>query len=227
MSALFYWSSTKSVDIKPNEWGDFFAGVFAPLAFLWLVLGYMQQGEELRLSTQALRLQAEELKNSVEQQRELVEVTRMQLQGERDALEYERLRREAEVKPGLILSPSGGTFRGDGKSTYAFTLANVGNAATALLLDLVLEGVMPKRLLENTVLERGGERRLEFTTPQPLQGHGSRLLLSFKDVVGKQYNTNYSIGRVSDNPHAQLTFTAVEPSLDGDLPPVGSHGVGL
>ena len=24
---------------KLNEWGDFFAGFFAPLAFLWLVLG--------------------------------------------------------------------------------------------------------------------------------------------------------------------------------------------
>ena len=24
--------------LKPNEWGDFFAGFFAPLAFLWLIL---------------------------------------------------------------------------------------------------------------------------------------------------------------------------------------------
>lgn len=76
MVVLFYWSSTQASQLKPNEWGDFFAGMFAPLAFLWLVLGYLQQGEELRLSSDALKLQAEELKNSVEQQRELVEVTR-------------------------------------------------------------------------------------------------------------------------------------------------------
>ena len=65
--------------MKPDEWGNFFAGFFAPLAFLWLVLGYMQQGQELQLSTQALLLQAEELKNSVQQQRDLVEVTRLQV----------------------------------------------------------------------------------------------------------------------------------------------------
>ena len=55
-----------------NEWGDFFAGVFAPLAFMWLVVGYFQQGEELRQNTlalqqqeQALQYQVEELKQSV------------------------------------------------------------------------------------------------------------------------------------------------------------------
>lgn len=30
-----------------NEFGDFLAGVFAPVAFFWLILGYMQQGKQL------------------------------------------------------------------------------------------------------------------------------------------------------------------------------------
>jgi len=38
---------------KISEWGDFFAGFAAPLAFLWLVLGYKQQGEQLMLTTNA------------------------------------------------------------------------------------------------------------------------------------------------------------------------------
>ncbi len=54
--------------LKPNELGDFFAGFFSPLAFLWLVFGYYQQGEELKQNTLALNLQADELRNSVEQQ---------------------------------------------------------------------------------------------------------------------------------------------------------------
>lgn len=61
---------------KANEWGDYFAGMCSPLAFLWLVLGYMQQGEELKHSTEALRLQAQELKQSTLQQAELVAVER-------------------------------------------------------------------------------------------------------------------------------------------------------
>lgn len=59
-----------------NNIGDFLAGAFGPLAILWLVLGFFQQGIELRQNTEALRLQAHELKQSVEQQRQLVESSR-------------------------------------------------------------------------------------------------------------------------------------------------------
>ncbi|KTB90228.1 hypothetical protein AO073_27160 [Pseudomonas syringae ICMP 11293] len=50
--------------LKLNELGDFLAGTFGPVAFLWLVLGFIQQGRELRL-------QSEELMNSVQQQTEM------------------------------------------------------------------------------------------------------------------------------------------------------------
>ncbi|OEY95338.1 hypothetical protein BJD20_14705 [Acinetobacter proteolyticus] len=72
--------------LKLNEKGDLLAGIFSPLAFLWLVYGYLQQGQELKLNTQALTMQAnelaisnsslqtqcEELAESVRQQTELV-----------------------------------------------------------------------------------------------------------------------------------------------------------
>jgi len=66
-------------EMKPNEWGDFLAGTFAPLAFMWLVFGYKQQGEELKQNTIALRLQADELKNNVEQQKILVAAAKDEL----------------------------------------------------------------------------------------------------------------------------------------------------
>jgi hypothetical protein len=62
-----------------NELGDFLAGSFSPLAFLFLYLGYKQQGTELKQNTNALKLQAEELKNSVEQQTELVKTAKEEL----------------------------------------------------------------------------------------------------------------------------------------------------
>lgn len=40
--------------LNSNELGDFLAGVFAPLAFLFLYLGYLQQGEALRKSNDHL-----------------------------------------------------------------------------------------------------------------------------------------------------------------------------
>lgn len=57
-----------------NEIGDFLAGVFAPIAFLFLYLGYRQQGEEMKQNTAALKLQAQELKYSVDEQRRLIQL---------------------------------------------------------------------------------------------------------------------------------------------------------
>jgi hypothetical protein len=59
--------------MEPNEWGDYVAGGCALIAAAWLVIGYFQQNEELRLTEQALRMQAEELRNQVEETRHLVQ----------------------------------------------------------------------------------------------------------------------------------------------------------
>ncbi|MCE5364447.1 hypothetical protein [Pseudomonas anguilliseptica] len=74
-SVVFWLNFDTALQLGLNEWGDFLAGSFAPMAFFWLVIGYFQQSKELRLSTEALRMQAEELRNSVEQQKELVKAT--------------------------------------------------------------------------------------------------------------------------------------------------------
>ena len=66
---LFFWLNDKNIsyikDIPLNNIGDYLAGVAAPIAFLWLVLGYKQQGKELSINNDMLRLQHEELLNSV------------------------------------------------------------------------------------------------------------------------------------------------------------------
>lgn len=87
---------TTFLGLRPNEVGDFLAGVFGPLAFLWLVFGYYQQGEELKHSVKALKLQAEELRNSVEQQREMVRTTS-------DTLRYQVEKDEQTSTPDIHL----------------------------------------------------------------------------------------------------------------------------
>jgi len=81
--AVFGWS--KFSEMAPNEWGDFLAGTFGPIAFLWLVLGYLQQGQELRQNGEALKMQAEELAKSVEQHKELVKASQDQVAVNREA----------------------------------------------------------------------------------------------------------------------------------------------
>ncbi len=56
--------------------GDVLAGIFGPLTILWLVLGFLEQGIELRQNSEAIRLQSDELKNSVEQQKQMVDFAR-------------------------------------------------------------------------------------------------------------------------------------------------------
>jgi len=82
-----------------NAVGDFFAGVFGPLAILWLVLGFFQQGIELRQGTAALNLQARELKSAVEQQTAMVHVSQEQLEAAKAASSYERNLSEKSCEP--------------------------------------------------------------------------------------------------------------------------------
>ncbi|WP_228145910.1 hypothetical protein [Acinetobacter terrae] len=90
-----------------NEFGDFIAGAFAPLAFFWLVRGFYQQGKgleqnsealklqatELEKTTKALELQVQEMKASVKQQSRLAKVYEEELQ-----------QKHFQVKPNLEYS---------------------------------------------------------------------------------------------------------------------------
>ncbi len=49
-----------------NELGDFLAGVFTPLAFGWLVYGYLLQSTELRLQREELTLTRKQLGKQTE-----------------------------------------------------------------------------------------------------------------------------------------------------------------
>lgn len=54
-----------SVKLELGELGTLFAGWFSPLAFIWFIIAYYQQKEELSLNTQTLELQRRELQRQV------------------------------------------------------------------------------------------------------------------------------------------------------------------
>lgn len=192
------------MSMAPNAWGDFFAGCFAPLAFLWLVLGYLQQGEELRLSTEALRLQAEELRNSVEQQRALVEVSRHQVESEREALLQERALRDEEAKPLWSFETSGGAFRGDGHCTYNIGLSNTGNIASAVLVTLTRSSEQIDRLLWSPVFNKGDHQIVRVEVQHYSQVEGCVLEIQFSDKFSRRASLKFRLIRESDDPHSGL-----------------------
>ncbi|CAH0179461.1 hypothetical protein SRABI123_01400 [Pseudomonas sp. Bi123] len=120
--------------LKLNELGDFLAGVFGPIAFLWLVLGFLQQGRELKLSSDALQLQAEELKNSVEQQKELVSVSREQVQAELDNMRNARDQRAKSIRPLFVVAGNGGSHSGL-HHEMDFSVQNLGSTVTSVNFD--------------------------------------------------------------------------------------------
>ena len=138
-TAIYFWwlwsyAAPRSImTLKPEQLGTFIGGVVGPLAFGWLVLGFFQQGIELRHSARALWLQSEELRHSVEQQKALVDVTREQF-------EYERQeRRKAEEEAERLARPnigvqSNGSITSGGARRYEFLLANAGAMVTSVRL---------------------------------------------------------------------------------------------
>lgn len=117
--------------IAINEIGDFLAGIFGPLSIFWIVLGFMQQGGELRL-------QVAELSRSVEQQKELVSVSRETLDHERDMQMHREAARKAAIRPKFVVSdatdPMKGFMRLGELRTVAIT--NIGNNASDVHVDI-------------------------------------------------------------------------------------------
>ncbi|RUI81678.1 hypothetical protein IPC412_18805 [Pseudomonas aeruginosa] len=111
---LIWYRSPTLLKIPLNELGDFCAGIFGPLAILWLILGFMQQGEELRLNNEALKLQATELRNSVQQQTAMAEGQEKSLRN------YER-----SLEPLLKLELARNT-QIEGDEYLSFQLSNLG-----------------------------------------------------------------------------------------------------
>lgn len=115
--------------LKLNELGDFLAGTFGPIAFLWLVLGFLQQGRELKLSTSALRLQAEELKNSVEQQSEMARMQAVSLKNQGRLLQPLFELRHAEK------------YHYEGDFYDRFQLENSGGYCDCVVVLLIVRGI--------------------------------------------------------------------------------------
>ena len=65
VSVSIGWGQVGSLDAATL--GNFLEGAFAPLAFLWLVIGYFLQRKELEQNTAALRAQAVEIQRTADQ----------------------------------------------------------------------------------------------------------------------------------------------------------------
>ena len=166
VGALIYAYQMKGafIAMTPSQFAEFLAGAFSPLAFLWLIFGYMQQGQELEQNTEALMLQAAELKQSAEQQRHLVEVTREQLAEERAYYKEERERMKAAAEPVFLIGQDGAQL--PGAPDRYIRIANSGGAARALSLITISPEGTEERFFTVPLLDTGAHQ--DFHIPDRL-----------------------------------------------------------
>lgn len=100
---MMIWRWKELTCLPLNELGDFAAGAFGPLAILWLVMGYRQQGKELKLNTQALTHQVKELNASVQQQQEMVAINKEVMAFEKQKTAEEQQRSNHAIQPSFEL----------------------------------------------------------------------------------------------------------------------------
>ncbi|MGE8465280.1 MAG: hypothetical protein ACN6QE_03970 [Pseudomonas putida] len=182
-----------------NEVGDFLAGAFGPVAFFWLVMGFLQQGEELRLSTTALEmqadelqqgtkallLQAEELKNSVEQQSIMAAAATQQIEAQHRALEMQRSDRERALLANFTIRTIG--FSGGGAPGMVVNTVNLRNngnhAYNAVLRFSPPLGDNQMRSLGDRIPDSQTEFSIRFpsNTGEPIRGTAT---LEYADSEG-------------------------------------------
>ncbi|MDP9518788.1 hypothetical protein [Pseudomonas protegens] len=159
IAVLVYMKRASLPGLELNAIGDFLAGVFGPIAFLWLVLGYMQQGRELKLSSNALREQANELRVSVAQQAELLKAKNKSLEN------YEK-----SLEPLLQLVFSS-----------AFQVSSDGVLKDRIVLGLINVGVYCEHLVARVTLNGN----LVGAAGCPSLNNGEREELAFDDVFSE------------------------------------------
>jgi len=171
-----------------NEIGDFLAGATAPLAFLWIIVGYFQQNEELKQNNQALQLQIQELRLSVEQQRELVQVTREDVEMSKEDMRRKEEKEHRDAQPDFRFRVTGSSG-GNQASKQNIDINNLGAKATNISFTVT----PPLRIHAGAIkfVDSGSKVSFALEVPNNLDNSAYSLLISYIDALGEKQEEKY------------------------------------
>ncbi|WP_027907716.1 hypothetical protein [Pseudomonas taiwanensis] len=186
-SVMMWWVIQKWDEfssLKLNELGDFLAGAFGPLAFLWLLLGIVLQGRELKASSEALKKQGEELAENVRQQKALVDVAERQWQAQLESHENQAKQFQLLVEPIFQLYSTTGGFS-NGERYRDFSLTNMGVDCQRIEVFFRPESVEDKQLVfKQAVLKVGQLAQFSLSFPNDVIPGKGMILVRYVNRVG-------------------------------------------
>lgn len=124
------WEEMIKLDL--NALGDFAAGVFGPLAFTWLVVGYVQQGKSIKKN-------AEDLNDSVAELKRQADTARDRLDFEREGRQQQFTIRKKRLRPIFRVKVLGYDFENQTRQ-ITFEVTNSGSDVRGVKFSVEDEG---------------------------------------------------------------------------------------
>ncbi|MEZ7818645.1 MAG: hypothetical protein ACI8RT_000889 [Candidatus Azotimanducaceae bacterium] len=166
--------------LPAEQLGSFLEGAFAPLAFLWLVIGYFLQQKELEQNTQALHAQALQIGRTAEQaiiQSEKLAASELHARQEAFLQIAQLVRAQLGTITGLLYTSSQGDS-GDGtvnpeEMTRLFSEQSNGD------LDL-----FSRRLIQTIIVVEDEKQRFELFYGTAIRArHSNHFLFAFERLM--------------------------------------------
>ena len=180
------WLGIFSTPESLNEVGDFFAGLFSPIAFLWLIYSYFQNSE-------ALKAQIKEMNDSVDEQRKSVQIQNENL----NILKQ-------QLMPKLIINDGKAQkiyLEGVNVESMSFYLS-VENLGCGELFNLRIKHENVKRdLIAIKKLDLNNSHEIEFNLKLDVFGEelsSTKIEISYEDLLGQQYYEKYWLTVLQD-----------------------------
>lgn len=209
------WYADTSMPMALNEVGDFLAGAFSPIAFLFLYLGYRQnsealriQGEELKANTRALELQINEMQASVLEQKVMSDLLKTELEEKHNSVMPIL---DASCKLGSNSTPTK-----DGVDTIyylKFTLKNIGSHDVRnikLNLGDRLEYVSDLIAIKDSKIftEKLSQTEMDFFRSG--KDFDRVINLYYQNILGRSFNQGYLYElSIDENQQTQQYFSKV------------------
>ena len=213
--------------LHPDSLGQFLDGAFAPLAFMWLVIGYFLQQKEIADNTAALRAQSEQIQLSARQavrQSELIEANELHARQETFLRIATQVRGQLGTIMGMLWISSQGV--GSGNS------GGVSGAEQSRMFAQLSQNdteVFSRRMLEINLTTPESDRYALFYGTATRARHSNHFIVTFERLLARavecdpdgmivaslQYNGHGLVYRIAKSFQAQAPAALADPGQTG------------